>query len=342
MFSNEYSAYKFVKRRNSNKNESQISCLTNDEMFREVPIDCPTDLLIEIEPIEKINTRQSSINNAFFFNFNELQCQDNLKKEQNYDIQAFNEPKKCAVLTKYRSLSTILEEKSINQNSPSIVKENINLKLNDFQLIKALLDDIHVNHLILNEIIRVFQPSSKSGTFQRNIPIRLSSSKAKLITSESPPIKSPRSSLDSSLASKFSPISYTKATSPHKISFNDSIVIDSFEETKRKLRLVKRLKCNIENIKGGSFSNLSTNLDQNNNNNSVFTINIFTNKKNSKVWNQNSLNETSPSSSNNSSDNSNYNQEEHSSTNDYYDLKLNLSSLNDTNIRPYNIRPVYF
>ena len=346
MFSRDY-AYKFIKkqRRNSDKNESQISCISNDDMFREVPIDCPTDLLIEIEPNEKLNRRQiamkPSINNAFFFNFNELQRQDHLTRDHNYDIQACNKPQKCSLLTKYRSLSTILEEKSLNQNSPSIMKENINLKLNDFQLIKALLDDIHVNHLILNEIIRVFQPSSKSGQFCRNIPIRLSSSKSKLTTPESPPVKSPASSLDSSLASKFSPISYTKATSPHKISFNDSIVIDSFEETKRKLRLVKRLKCNIENIKGGSFSNLSTNLDQNNNN-SLLTVNIFTNKKSCGVWNQNSLNSetSSPSSTKSSENGPNFNEEQTSK--DYYDLKLNLSSFNDTNIRPYNIRPVYF
>ena len=320
--------------------------ITSDSTFREVPIDCPIDSDKVISTGSNQHKQQitfkSNINNAFFFNFNEMQQQENLNFQ---DIKSLNnKSQKCGFLTKHRSLSTILEEKSFNQNSSSILKENINLKLNDFQLIKALLEDIHVNHIILNEIIRVFKPSSKSGTFQRNIPIRLSSSKTRLLSPDNS-IKSPRTSLESSLASKFSPISYRKATSPHKISFNETLVADGFEETKRKLRLVKRLKNNIENIKGGSFNNLSSNIDKNNNN-SLFTVSIFTNKKSRGVWNEASeINETW---STNSSENeintqnlNNYNDEQ-LFNNDYYDLKLNFSSLNDTNIRPYNIRPVYF
>ena len=316
-FTNNY-VYKFVKKeiesKPKNNDTQQISLLGNESSYREVPIDCPIDQTIELR-------RKAPSNNVFFFNFNELK-RDSFEPFQ--EIQAYyQQQQQSKAIRKHRSLSTIFEEKSLNNYNSAIMKDNVCLKLNDFQL----LDDIHVNHLILNEIVRVFQPSSKNGSFHRNIPIRLSSSKAKLNSPEAT-IKSPRSSLDSSLESKFSPISYSKATSPLKLSFNDTIVIDSFEESRRKLRLVKRLKNHIEHVKGGSISNLNTNND-------IFKVSIFTNSKCQRALNERSQSESSLMPID----------DEYESTekNEYYDLQLNFSSLNDSNIRPYNnIRPVYF
>jgi hypothetical protein len=175
------------------------------------------------------------------------------------------------------SLSTIIEERtptSSNVNGSSEMQKSDNA---GWRIVRAMFEEFHNKRLIMNEILHVFEPSSESGNFRRNIPIRVSpepKSKSKSAASSSSvmPTFSPNSSNNaSSVYSKFSPISYKKASFQPTIDnfyllnlnqyintmgkSHESRLYDwkSLDLDIKKARLVKRLQDNIENKKGVSF-----------------------------------------------------------------------------------------
>ena len=118
------------------------------------------------------------------------------------------------VFLRNSSLSTISEKKSLNTLSPTSISSFTNTSnevssdahsasTNGIQVVQNLLNEFHDKNVIINEILHVFEPSSKGGNFNRNIPIRLSS-----------PLK-PESQHESSIkSSSFSNSSSTSPLSP--------------------------------------------------------------------------------------------------------------------------------
>lgn len=84
---------------------------------------------------------------------------------------------------KSTSLSTIAEEKTLNNNTlqSSVHKlgnqsdSSSNASVNGRVVIQRMLDEFKSKNTFINEIMHVFEPSSKEGTFNRNVPIRFSS-----------------------------------------------------------------------------------------------------------------------------------------------------------------------
>lgn len=84
---------------------------------------------------------------------------------------------------KSTSLSTIAEEKTLNNNTlQSSVHKLANqsdstnhASENGRVVIQKMLDEFKSKNTFINEIMHVFEPSSKEGAFNRNVPIRFSS-----------------------------------------------------------------------------------------------------------------------------------------------------------------------
>lgn len=70
------------------------------------------------------------------------------------------------------SLSTISEERT---NATATTLDDAMHKSTQIAFIESLLKDVQINSTLLNEILSVFKPSSKAGTFKRNVPIRITS-----------------------------------------------------------------------------------------------------------------------------------------------------------------------
>jgi hypothetical protein len=263
------------------KNEIKL-----DENYREVPIDCSLagsdDIINEQEPNNEpkdlfLNNQEDKLHIDFLFRNqpsanktdNQLQFID-LYSNGKLDSNAINNNR----FTRRTSLSTIFEEKSqLSSANMSCFSEKIRVKsYNDVHMINNLLDDFHDKTQVINEIMHVFEPSSKYGAFRRNIPIRLSSKLKyeKLLQSTSSLVFTPssRHSLSTnSVNSKFSPISYNRASERPSID-NDFLLscIQKepiiFHEPKsnrnvytmiaesRRARFLRRLKKHIENIRG--------------------------------------------------------------------------------------------
>ena len=90
------------------------------------------------------------------------------------------------VFLRNSSLSTISEEKSLTTLSPTSLSSFTNTSNelssdaqstthNGLHVVQTLLNEFHDKNILINEILHVFEPSSKGGTFNRNIPIRLTS-----------------------------------------------------------------------------------------------------------------------------------------------------------------------
>lgn len=245
---------------NSKKSENEADFLRSPSPiefgFRELPVDCPqeTNLRNQILPklelygeendayIEK--TRQEYYDNEFFCNqgFDQIIFENKL---ENYKL--INQKR---IFVRNSSLSTISEEKTfatMAEVSNQVVETS---KVNPSRLVCSVIDEFQDKTCIMNEIIHVFQPSSKDGCFNRNVPIRLTSPR-KTNNGFNSPI-SWRSSISCS------PCSNEFDMSP---SYEQSILLSNVVMAK-KLRFVKRLKNRIETKSGKKigFRNLDLKL----------------------------------------------------------------------------------
>jgi hypothetical protein len=85
------------------------------------------------------------------------------------------------IFVKSTSLSTIAEEKTMNTQSNNTLQMSSQKaadqsdSLNGRVMIQKLLDEFKSKNTFINEVMHVFEPSSKEGNFNRNVPIRFSS-----------------------------------------------------------------------------------------------------------------------------------------------------------------------
>ena len=200
------------------------------------------------------------------------------------------------------SLSTISEERSLSTLSPSsfrtfptntdalgnkfdmrntigsnVVKEEgdstMTTSYNGLQVVQTMLNEFHHKNILISEILQVFEPSSKKGTFNRNINIRLSNSVTKEDSlsdknETSPSLntsdvnKSPLTPLYTSALTTFDAVSNQSFYNDLKMFLeSSSSLLTSYYASPnnprlnaKKTRLLKRLKNRIETKRGKSFN----------------------------------------------------------------------------------------
>lgn len=182
------------------------------------------------------------------------------------------------------SLSTISEEKTLGtltDMSPSMNslkeynKNTSNISEPSYTgrfLIETLLNEFKDKSILINEILNVFEPSSKDGNFNRNVPIRLSSplKLQRSYTTTSSSLTPSSVSTSFSSCSTQSPIYTSICKSPsennrlscgsirdNKLLFEKSNTTSSGSSNNsmnklyaKKVRLIKRLKIRIETKRG--------------------------------------------------------------------------------------------
>lgn len=261
-------------------NEINQTTTTNYDEFREVPIDCPlvnnSNLLNRSKSLNDLqedleNQIQQEKNNFYFIYDSDLSkgnvCDYNSLRRTHYSNRYLS--------NRNTSLSTILEESSLSLTKLSAHAEKYK-NSEGVKRIQEMLNDFQLKIQMMNEIIRVFEPSSEHGLFKRNIPVRLTSESKLAASHKSPtnsivPSSSPSSSgknASSSDYSKYSPISYKKAYEQPTI---DNVIFLNLNQInarmnksynsndndhKRNERLIERIKHNIENIKGIPLSKI--------------------------------------------------------------------------------------
>jgi hypothetical protein len=173
--------------------------------FRELPVDCPVLIQFNKSGQKDLTTRTNSItttndalNQTLINSSNNI---DNNNDNNNietivHNIDFLNESSdqivsdilnnysQCAqslpsrqTFVKSSSLSTIAEEKTLTNTQSHSISQNASTKnreknVNEIFVIEKLLDEFQGKNFLINEIINVFEPSSKSGNFKRNVPIR--------------------------------------------------------------------------------------------------------------------------------------------------------------------------
>lgn len=248
--------------RNSNneksevKHENEIGLLRSASPiefgFRELPVDCPSEAKSNNQILPKLEfhseendafiekTRQGYFDNEFFCHegFDQVVLDNKLP-----NFKLINQKR---IFLRNSSLSTISEEKTfatMTEISNQYAEITNSPKVNPSKLVCSVIDEFQDKTQIMNEIIHVFQPSSKDGCFSRNVPIRLTSPR-KSVTAFNSPI-----SLRSS--SSCSPVSNDFDLSSN---FEQSVLLSNLVMAK-KIRFVKRLKNRIETKSGKKFLN---------------------------------------------------------------------------------------
>lgn len=215
--------------------------------FRELPIDCPPETKSRNQILPKLEFFHEE-NDAFIEKSRQDYCDNELFCNQGFDQVIFeNKLENYKLINQKRifmrnsSLSTISEEKTFATLTEVSNQHVETSKVNPSRLVCSVIDEFQDKTCIMNEIIHVFQPSSKDGCFSRNVPIRLTSPRKSINAFNSP------MSLRSS--SSCSPCSNEFDLSPR---YEQSILLSNIVMAK-KIRFVKRLKNRIENKSGKQF-----------------------------------------------------------------------------------------
>jgi hypothetical protein len=227
--------------------------------------------------------KESPISESIEETMNRLAKENMSRNVYSNNIFFANNTNKRSILQKYSSLSTISEEKTIGHSSISTSPDMLNKSelytesYNPWVLIQSILNDFQNKSLLMQEILHVFEPSSKHGIFKRGVPIRLSSPLKEYKYSDDTSKSSP-STCESRSPSSFSSSSSSScnlsqsidrellmpsaASSNVEYYSNASRYIDPMlmgnRIIARKMRLVKRLKNRIETKRGRSFNNENT------------------------------------------------------------------------------------
>ncbi|CAF0880775.1 unnamed protein product [Brachionus calyciflorus] len=199
--------------------------------FRELPVDCPFD-----ETSDKINLPKIEFFNDESDLLIDTENSDQIVANNMKPNVKFSNSKRLFV--RNSSLSTISEERTFaTMTEMSEAKPDINPS----SLVCSVINDFQEKATFMNEIIHVFQPSSKGGCFSRNVPIRLTSPRKSFS-----PINSPISIRSSSTTSPEFEFDLTN-------NLERSLLVSNIILAK-KIRFVKRLKIRIETKKGKKIS----------------------------------------------------------------------------------------
>lgn len=272
--------------------ENEIGLLQTSPIvygFRELPVDCPISVEsnISLEQRKLLNLEENEFlleNNNLYMQPRELLVAESLDQVADFTTSFKQNIKQATpanrrIFVRNSSLSTISEEKTlatltdISQDMARLPEiENVKSSA----LINSLLHEFQTKTLFLNEILHVFEPSSKGGTFTRNVPIRFSSptkySKNSSCSSPISPLSPSSTSYDS--PSYFSP---TKRASSEEEMFLSNVLtneMSSFYENSfinlrsnklmaKKIRFVKRLKNRIETKRGSALIKAKTKPQEN-------------------------------------------------------------------------------
>jgi hypothetical protein len=234
--------------------------------FRELPVDCPSSKEI-FQPLVNLKSENQQCISFLIENDLNVSCLDESNDQLIKEMLArtptlLNCPNR-RTFVKSSSLSTIAEEKTMNTQNISLNSSNVQ-NINERFMIQKLLDEFHDKNTLINEIMHVFEPSSKYGYFKRNVPIRFSS-----------PIKNKFDLSNTSLDSYST--GSTNLLSPQSLKSNllaKDMCINSGEKNPnwistqiglaaKKMRLVKRLKNRIETRTGQKLINKSLNRSAN-------------------------------------------------------------------------------
>jgi hypothetical protein len=166
--------------------------------------------LFSLDNDKAVNNENSSTSNSFNDDFMFMDSNNNQIMSKALSFSSIN--RKIGSLVRNSSLSTISEEKSLSTLTDLTMTPNSKKQLdlseasNNWLAMKNVLNDFQNKNILIQEILHVFEPSSKDGNFYRNVPIRISS-----------PFKNHRNDdILSSLNSTSSPNSITTKSSYHK------------------------------------------------------------------------------------------------------------------------------
>lgn len=274
----EYKIDTFARVNNLNLNENPLSRVQETQNLlnpiygdRELPVDCPLGI----------------DNSSCTVMPNDLKLADSILDEltSSYDDYSLVNFRPSTLTKRYymrnSSLSTITEEKTLatllNTTNELTKTNDAESNPNSAGLIETIIGDLRDNAILLNEILNVFEPSSRDGHFVRNVPVRFSSpGRRKDATSTPEKQGSPASLLathTSSPSLATSSAQYSNFTSPTSYShFNRSCDKQSTSTKSpseslnnstshnraaifRKIRFVKRLKNRLEAKNGYKFPN---------------------------------------------------------------------------------------
>lgn len=390
MYESKYTRKKPRSIISDNSNHLDIYDSDHDLGFRELPVDCPSIIVSMDDKKKSANATQVDINN------NERLKEDNecykipeypeddqsIPDITNKNFHSIKIPNQ-RIFAKSTSLSTIAEERTMNTHSISSVNkhrlsESDDSSMTDRVIIQKLLDDFQNKNTLINEIIHVFEPSSKMGNFNRNVPIRFSSpskhfkEKGKENSQASLSLTSlctTESTDNSPTNSNRSPLSENSEKNGNDIllksimSGNSEINIDSSKNTNwlgnmiiaKQIRLVKRLKNRIETKSGNKIHNSKNSSDIKPRNGSILknTSNSPYNIRKNKIKSKRSLVFDSPAKSSEIFTLTSKNNELIDDS--YDDLKYQLPKvdLNDNQLDNFNsntdnihivkgVEPVYF
>ena len=155
----------------SNHEFESINSNTSYDSFREMPIDCPSiinESLNETKINEKIPQEEVQLINLSPVKNNQLIYQ-NIDNNINNSIV----PSNRKLFLRNSSLSTIAEERTVINPSPQ--SPNHEQISSARLLIQSLVHEFSDKTILVDEILKVFEPSSKDGTFNRNVNVRFSS-----------------------------------------------------------------------------------------------------------------------------------------------------------------------
>jgi hypothetical protein len=132
-------------------------------------------LINETDQSKQMNTNFNNNLKSFtnMINANNLQSLQNRRSTlyRNSSLSTISEEKTLATLTDVSLKNNKQLNNSYDASRSALTFKNYNAK----KIIESLLDDFQEKSVLLNEMIKVFEPSSKHGNFSRNVPIRFSS-----------------------------------------------------------------------------------------------------------------------------------------------------------------------
>ena len=251
---------------NSFKFENNLELLDSfDASFRELPVDCP---------ISNRNKDSATVNIGNERGNEEHEKDQIVADILNNSLVPLNFPNR-RTFVKSTSLSTIAEEKTLQNYSLSVNElKKSEAPLNGRLMIEKLLDDFQDKNVFIHEIMQVFEPSSKSGNFYRNVPIRFSSPIRQIKLDSSQTSLNSLSTGSTYLASPNSATAFSPTSFRSQKNLNDLLVsnligkppveyADSNKSSNwlgnliaaKKMRLVKRLKNRIETKTGHKILN---------------------------------------------------------------------------------------
>lgn len=293
------------------QSENEIGLLQNSPIvlgFRELPVDCPHNESSDLNFKNNYSKIEFSTDESNDLQFDKSEGEQLLfdhvlpsdcnidqrftadSNNQISSLKLFN-PINRRVFVRNSSLSTIAEEKTLATltdissdmaNKFADLEDQIE-KVNSSVFIQSLLNEFQDKTLFLNEILHVFEPSSKGGNFSRNVPIRISSPLKHSNNSKNSPcssLNSPLSLRSTSLASPnyFSPVRRNNSSEEDvfmtnvvsneiKAFYEHSNSMLSYQNTPnrlmaKKVRFVRRLKNRIETKRGNRLIKAKEQNDQ--------------------------------------------------------------------------------